>query len=141
MSSNALEAQGFTLGISDGTSPITYNDISEIKSISGPGGSATVIDVSDLSSSRKEKRLGLPDEGQLQLTINYIPTDTQHTLLRTQRSNRTLTQFQLTFTDASPKTTWTFSAYVNQFQLQNIQVDGTVEAQVTLEISGTITES
>jgi hypothetical protein len=98
-----------------------------------------VIDVSDLSSLAREKRMGLNDEGQLSFTINYIPSDTQHALLRTQRASRELTPFQLTFTDTGA-TTWEFTAYVNGFSVSGA-VDGVVEAQVTLEISGVITET
>lgn len=139
MSSNALESQGMVLKIGNGLSSETFTTIKEIKTFSGPGGSATVIDVSDLSSTAREKRMGLNDEGQLSFTINYIPSDTQHALLRTQRASRDLTSFQLVFTDAG-NTTWDFSAYVNGFSVSGA-VDGVVEANVTLEISGSITET
>jgi predicted secreted protein len=139
MSSNALESQGMLLKIGNGLSSETFATITEIKTFSGPGGSATVIDVSDLSSLAREKRMGLNDEGQLSFTINYIPTNTQHALLRTQRASRELTSFQLVFTD-NGNTTWDFEAYVNGFSVSGA-VDGVVEAQVTLEISGVITET
>ncbi len=140
MSSNALEAQGVELKIGNGSSPEIFNIIPEIKTFSGPNGSATVIDVTDLSSAAKEKRLGLADEGQLSFTINYIPKNTYHAALRTQRDNRELTNFKLVFTDNSPKTTWSFAAYVQGFAVSGA-VDGVVEANITLEISGAITES
>jgi predicted secreted protein len=139
MSSLALESQGMLLKIGNGLSSETFATITEIKTFSGPGGSATVIDVSDLSSLAREKRMGLNDEGQLSFTINYIPTNTQHALLRTQRASRELTSFQLVFTD-NGNTTWDFEAYVNGFSVSGA-VDGVVEAQVTLEISGAITET
>jgi predicted secreted protein len=140
MSVNALEAQGMQIKIGNGASPEVFTAISEIKTFSGPGGSATVIDVTDLSSSAKEKRLGLADEGQLSFTINYIPTNTQHDLLRTNRDARTLTNFKLVFTDDSPATNWSFAAYVQGFSVSGA-VDGVVEANITLEITGSITES
>jgi predicted secreted protein len=140
MSSNALEAQGMLLKIGNGASPEVFTAIKEIKTFSGPGGSAAVIDVTDLSSLAKEKRMGLADEGQLSFTINYIPNDTQHTLLRTQRANREETNFKLVFTDDSPATTWSFGAFVTGFSVSGA-VDGVVEANVTLEITGAITES
>ena len=140
MSSNALEAQGMLLQIGSGSPTVTYTTIKEIKTFSGPGGSATVIDVTDLSSTAKEKRLGLADEGQLSFTINYIPKDTQHTLLRTNRDARTLTPFKLVFTDGSPKSTWSFNAFIQGFAVSGA-VDGVVEANITLEITGSITEA
>lgn len=139
MSSNAIEAQGTTLKIGTGTSPITYTTIKEVKSFTGPGGSAAVIDVTDLSSTAKEKRMGLQDEGQLSFVMNYLPDDVQHALLRTNRASRVLTPFRLTFTDTSPAN-WTFNAYVTGFSVSGA-VDGVIEANVTLEITGSITET
>ena len=140
MSSNALEAQGMLIKIGNGASPQVFSTISEIKTFSGPTGSAAVIDVTDLSSSAKEKRMGLADEGQLSFTINYIPDNTQHTLLRTRRASRVETDFKMVFTDDSPSTTWSFSAFVTGFAVSGA-VDNVVEANVTLEITGSITQS
>ena len=140
MSSNALEAQGMLIKIGNGASPEVFSTISEIKTFSGPTGSAAVIDVTDLSSSAKEKRMGLADEGQLSFTINYIPDNTQHTLLRTRRASRVETDFKMVFTDDSPSTTWSFSAFVTGFAVSGA-VDNVVEANVTLEITGSITQS
>jgi predicted secreted protein len=140
MSSNALEAQGMLIKIGNGASPQVFSTISEIKTFSGPTGSAAVIDVTDLSSTAKEKRMGLADEGQLSFTINYIPDNTQHTLLRTRRASRDETDFKMVFTDDSPSTTWSFSAFVTGFAVSGA-VDNVVEANVTLEITGSITQS
>lgn len=140
MSSNALEAQGMLIKIGNGASPEVFTTIKEIKTFSGPSGSAAVIDVTDLSSLAKEKRMGLADEGQLSFTINYIPNDTQHALLRAKRASRAETNFRMVFTDDSPATTWTFGAFVTGFAVSGA-VDGVVEANVTLEITGAITEA
>ena len=140
MSTSALTSQGMTLAIQNTTvSPNAYQTIGEVSNINGPGGSAQVIDVTDLASTAKEKKMGLPDEGQITFDINFIPTDTQHALLRTARSNRTLTSFRITFTD-SPATTWTFNAYVTSFPMTN-GVDDVTKGNVTLEVTGTITEA
>jgi hypothetical protein len=133
MSSNAIEAQGITIARGTGSGTITYTTIPEVKSFTGPG-------VTDLSSLAKEKRMGLADEGQLQLTINYIPDNTVHMALRADRAARTKTPFRITFTDATPATTWSFEAFVTGFSVSGA-VDGVVEAQVTLEITGAITEA
>lgn len=138
MSSNALEVQGTEIKI--GTGPMTYITIPEVKSFSGPGGSAEVIDTTDLLSTSKEKRMGLPDEGQLEFTIMYLPKDAAHMALRTARQSRERTAFKLVFTDQSPKTEWSFNAFVTGFSVSGA-VDGVIEAQVTLEITGAIVEA
>jgi hypothetical protein len=139
MSSNALESQGMVLKRGDGGSPETFTAIPEITSISGPGGSAPIIDTTDLDSTAREKRLGLADEGQVSLDINYIPANAVHAGLRSDRANRSERNFQLIFTD-SPATTWSFAAFVPGFQINN-EVDGVTKASVTLEVTGAITES
>ena len=139
MSTSALESQGMTIGLGDAASPELYTTISEVSDISGPDGSASEIDATDLSSTAKEFKVGLKDEGQVSLTLNYIPADTQHAALRTARNNRTLNNYRITFTD-SPQTTWTFAAYVLGFSISN-GIDGLTQGSVSLRISGAITEA
>jgi len=139
MSSQALEAQGTVLKIGDSASPEVFTAIPEIKNFTGPGGSAAVIDVTDLSSAAKEKRMGLADEGQLSFVIHYIPSDTQHAALRAARASRVETNFQIEFTDASPATVWSFSGFVTTFSVAG-SVDGVIEGNVTIEITGAISE-
>lgn len=134
----ALPSQGMKLGIGSG-SPVTYNDIPEVVSFSGPGGSGQVIDVTNLASTAIEKIMGLPDEGQLGFEINYVPTNTYHAALRTARAAKTLTKFKLTFTDTGAME-WTFNAYVTGFTVSG-GVNSTIKASVTLELTGTITET
>lgn len=139
MSSNAIESQGMKIQIGSGSGPITYTDVPEIKTFSGPGGSASVQDATDLASTAKEKKMGLADEGQLQFTIFYIPDNTVHSQLRAARAARAKTPFKMIFTDAGD-TTWTFDAFVVGFSVSG-GVDAPVEAQVTLEITGAIVEA
>ncbi len=140
MSSKALEAQGTLLKIGNGATPEVFVKVPEIKTFSGPGGSASVIDVTDLSSTAKEKRMGLADEGQLSFTINYIPDDLQHKALRSARASRKVTNFKLIFTDDTPSTTWDFAGFITGFSVSG-SVDNVVEANVTIEITGSIVES
>ncbi len=135
MSVNALKAQGTKLQMAIG-SPTDFQDIAEIISFNGPAGSAPVIDVTDLSSAAKEKRLGLNDNGQLSFECNFLPADTGHAALKTAKEAGTLCHFKLVFTD-TPATTWTFTAFVMSLAVSGA-VDGVVKASVSLEISGTI---
>ena len=139
MSSNALESQGMVIQRGDGASPEVFTAIPEVTEISGPTGSANEIDVTDLSSSAKEFRMGLADEGEITLNMAFIPANAVHAALRTARAARTLGNFQLVFTD-SPATTWSFGAYVMTVPLSN-SVDEVTRGNVTLRISGIITES
>ena len=104
MSSSALQSQGMVIQIGDAASPELYTTIAEVMSIDGPGGSAAVIDVTDLSSTAKEKRAGLQDEGHVSFEMNYLPANVQHILLRTQRAAGTVTSFRIVFTDSQQRT-------------------------------------
>lgn len=140
MSVNALTSQGVQLKIGDAASPEVFTAIPEIVTFNGPGGAGQVIDVTDLDSAAMEKIMGLPDEGQLSFDINYLPDNTYHTLLRTNRGAQTLTNFKLVFTDGSPVTTWSFAGYITGFTVTG-GVNATIRAAVTIEITGAITES
>jgi len=83
--------------------------------------------------------MGLRDEGSLSLSLHFDPDNAVHDGLRSDRANRTRQQFRITFTDTIP-TVWTFYGYVTQFSVQG-GVDAVVEASVTIEIDGDITEA
>lgn len=141
MSTSALASQGMTLGVGNAASPEVYTSISDISDITGPDGSAGEIEVTDLSSSAKAFRRGLPDNGSVKFTIFYQPADTQHAQLFSDfsASTETARNYRITFTD-SPNTTWTFNAYVANFSISN-GLDGVTTADVSLRIKGTITEA
>jgi len=137
MSSSALEPQGVAIQIGDGTSPEVFNTIPEITNFDGPGGSANEIDTTDLAATARTFRMGLKDEGDFSFELFYIPANTYHTQLQTDRTNRTLRNFQVVLTD-SPQTTMSFAAYVREFSVSG-GVDDVLRANVTLRISGDVT--
>jgi hypothetical protein len=127
MASNALETQGVILKWN------TYT-VGEVVSFTGPGGQANVIDVTSLESTRREKRMGIPDEGQFTCEVNLVPDDTGQVALRADRASRTLRVAILELTDTDD-TIITFDAYCTQFSIQG-SVDDKVQASITLEITG-----
>ena len=140
--SGAIKGQETTISISTdgGTS---YIEIGEVQSFSGiGGGSASVIDVTHLKSTAKEKKVGLADEGQVQLEMNYIPTDAGQIALKTARSTQAGADIKIELADTglTAGTTFTFKAYVLSFG-KNGGVDDIIKASSTLEISGTVTET
>lgn len=135
MTVKAIESQGITVKYSVG-SPTTFASIANVTGFSGPGGSASVIDVTNLSSTAKEKLMGLPDEGQFTIDINLDPDDASHVALRGARAARTRTEFQITFTDSTPATA-TFFGYVLGFAV-SAAVDQAVKVSMTIEIDGAV---
>ena len=139
MSVNAIKTQGTKVAVGDGASPEVFTDIPEIVSFSGPGGSGQVIDVTDLDSTAVEKIMGLADEGQLTLDVNYIPDNAVHAGLVADRKAQTLRNIRITFTDVGA-TVWTFAAYILNFTGSG-GVNAATKSSITLEITGAITES
>jgi len=131
----AIESQGVTLWVDEGASPFTL--VGELVSFSGPDGQASVIDVTDLSSTAKEKLMGISDEGQISLELNLDPADSGQDRIRALRDSRAANNYQLYLSDTA-NTTLSFSAFALQFSIAG-GVDEKISLSVTLEISGAVT--
>lgn len=139
MSNNALEAQGLRIQIGNGVSPETFSDIEEVKTANPFSGSAAEIDTTSLMDTAKTIRMGLQDWGQVALTLNFLPKNTEHAMLIAAKRDRQPRNFKLILTDASPATTYSFAAYVTSVPL-TASVDAVIEGNVTLRITGDVTE-
>lgn len=133
----AIESQGITIQYTVGSPTGSLTGIANVTGFSGPSGSASVIDTTSLSSTAKEKLMGLPDEGQFSLDLNLDPDATSHIALRTARAARSRVEFKVNFTDATPAS-MTFWGYVLGFQPSGA-VDQQVKVSVTIEIDGPVT--
>jgi hypothetical protein len=133
----AIETQGTTFAIATAAytvSPTVYANVGEIVSFDGPGGQASIIDTTHLTSTAKEKLVGLRDEGQLTLGCNYSSTDTGQDHCQTARDNRERRQCKLTLSNGE---IWMFDAFVLGFAISGA-VDDKVSANITLEITGPV---
>jgi len=115
------------------------NAIAEVISASGPGGAATVGDISHLGSTAVEKMVFIPDEGQLTLEVNWYDGDTAQDALKADRASRTKRTVNLFLTDGSG-TILTFNAYCMTFAM-SAGVGQQVKGSITLEIDGVVTYS
>ena len=140
MSANALESQGITLAIDLGNvSPTVWTNVPETKDINFRTGSAAVIDVTDLSSTAREKRMGLADEGQCTFTLNLIPKNVAHAELISAKADRQIRHFRVVFTDGPNPSTYYFSGFVLSVPV-SAGVDAVIESNVTIEITGPVTQ-
>jgi hypothetical protein len=115
--------------------PVAYTAIGEVNSWDGPSGSANMYETTHLGSSAKEKQIGLPDEGQVTLSINWIQdTDAGQQAAAAARTARTSRTFKITFSDAS---TATFTGYVLGLTSSG-GVDDKVAGSITIEITGAV---
>lgn len=140
MPSNAVSAQGTLIKRGDRATPTeAFTTIGEIKTFNGPSTSRTIIDVSTLSSTAKEKRAGLKDHGEISFDINFVPDDTVLADLRADLNDSVPRNFQIVFPDTAA-TTWTFPALVTGFPVSG-GVDDVLKGTVTLTLTGDITEA
>jgi predicted secreted protein len=140
MPSGAISGFGTLLKLGDGATPTEgFTTIGEVKDIGGPDLKLNTADVTNHSSTDgwKEKIGTLLEGGQVAFKVNFIPTTATHSFstgLIKDMVNRTKRNFKLVFPDTGA-TTWTFAALVTQFK-PNEPVDGALEADVTLDITG-----
>jgi hypothetical protein len=141
---SSASANTFTFDVEDADavdagSALTYSRLLAVspKTFNGPGGSASVMDVTTLSSTAKRKRMGLMDEGQLGFTIHYVPGNEAHETMRTARKTRKPIFVEQVFSDG--RTAWGFQGYVLSFPVTG-SVDGVIESAVVIEIDGDIHE-
>jgi predicted secreted protein len=135
MSSTAQTAQGTVIAIDTGTGTPTWTPIVNVSDISGFDGKASEIDTTDLSSTAKERRLGLQDWGNVTLALNINLKDASHSALLAAKKAGTQKSFKVTLSDA---TTLAFSAFVATFPI-SAKVDGVYTGSVSLTITGDIT--
>lgn len=110
----------------------TMVEVGYVREMSGFDGEAPDVDVSHLRSLEREFLLGLPDPGNFSLQL-WVPStaDTSHARLRKLKELGTAAAFSLTLASGQVAA---FMALVKSFQLQPIQTDGAVGAQVSLRL-------
>ena len=141
----AFEAQGteFYWSTSTAASTGAANLIGEVTDFSGPGGQASIIDVTHLNSTAKEKLVGLRDEGQVSMTLNLSFSDAGQIALRADRASRSRRKCVIKFNDNTTdaaKTKAIFDGYCMGFSITGA-VDNKVSANAVIEITGAVTYS
>lgn len=143
MSNGAINSQGSKIYHDTGNSPGAYQEIENVKTITGPSGTAALIDVSNLSSTRKEYLPGLADNGQLQLECQFIggAASQQIDLLRMFNTNANPEFFMVKVPKDTTLTSFhlfTFQAIVTKWETSEA-VDSAVKLNITLQTTGGVT--
>ncbi len=85
-----------------------------IAEFNGPGGAASVIEVTTLGITGK--LMWMPDKGQCTINGNFLPVDTGLAFLKSLHADRKLGSFRCSMSD-SPYSHMAFSGYVLGFQI------------------------
>jgi len=120
---------------------LKMTNIGDITNFTGPGGNPSIIDITNLQSTAKEKLVSLPDEGQLTLEVNFNTSDAMQWALIADRKARQRRAFDIRFTDqtatdssALPSNVM-FWGYPTGFSISG-GVDAAMKGSLTIEIDG-----
>ncbi len=137
MTASAIKGQATVLSIGAVTgSPAALITIGDIVDFTGPGGSAAVIDVTSLESTAIDKLIGLPDEGQVSMSLNLVFGDEVQRECWEARAAQEIRNFSIVFTDTA-STELTFTGFVLEFSISGA-VNDKVSANITIEVSGLV---
>jgi hypothetical protein len=117
--------------------PITFTQVKNLKTIAGLDGTAADIDVSNLDSTAKENRPGLPDSGQWTMQVDDDPTDPGQIAVRAaaQSTPPLVKQWQVTYPNGK---VLTFTAWVKKYSV-SAAVDQVIKGDIALRITGPYT--
>lgn len=125
-----------TTGSTPTATPVQWTTVNNLKTFTGFDGEASEIDVTNLSSTAKEYRLGLVDNGKFSIEVDYDGADNGQLACKAAQVAGTLKNFKLTLPDTH---TYTFTAFVKKVPLSG-GVDQVVKiSSIDLRISGAVT--
>lgn len=137
MPSTASSAQGTTLEVQAAGSPTTWLPVGNFTTWSGPSGEAAEIDVTNLSSTRKEYLIGLADEGNYTFNLHYDPDDAGQARMKALRASGGVGRFRLTHPTSAVEE---FNGFVKSFPRDG-GVDSAIAAAVNIRVTGEVEES
>lgn len=140
---SAIKSQGTTVHISeeDADSTVygsaTFVQVGQVKNVNPPSGEAADIDVTNLSSTAKEYLTGLPDEGNIEISMNYDPDDTGQLELIDAKDAQTRRWLKITWSSGDFQY---IKALVKKYNV-GAGVDSATEASASFRTSGAWTRA
>ena len=117
---------------------ITWAVVEEANDVKLGGISVSSIDVTHLLSTSKEFIAGLKDNGTCDISCNFINGAVQ-TLMRTDTNTGTTSPYQIAISSGAQTIYFTFYGFITKYAGPDAKVDGKLEIQMTLKVTGDIT--
>ena len=117
--------------------------VGNVVSISGPNRSVGTVETTNLNSTERTFRPTILDNGEVTVTIQFDPDDTQHIALEglLTASPLAAATWVITMTDATPST-YTVSGILTSFDVDTAaSVDDLTMATLTIKVTGAITKA
>jgi len=139
MQSKAIGTQGTKLYWSDDEIKKITEEclIGEVKGWSGPSESTSEIDVTHLNSDAKEYLIGLVDNGELSLEVNFVVDDAVQIRMRKDMQDRVKRAWCIQLTDKDKHQIWGLG-YVKSFPITGSANDA-IRATIAIRITGKVT--
>ncbi|SEG14667.1 hypothetical protein [Marinobacterium lutimaris] len=129
----AVPSQGTVWEIEDPATPGEYIQIKGHKSYQVNEGSPPVNDETVLDSTYQEKSIGLPDAGNIALTVQRNTADPGQAATKTHKAAGALTTLRVTETDS---TVTTYDVFVMSHPWSGSANGGGNEGTINFEVSG-----
>ncbi|WP_165068272.1 phage tail tube protein [Paludisphaera rhizosphaerae] len=127
--------QGTTLSVAKVAG--TYTALGQITSIDGPSSSVGSIETTNLSSTRKTYRPGIPDGGEISATIQMDPADANQVYLAGLADAPVVKSWQVSF-PTTPATLFTVDGFLTDFSPSAGGVEDVTEVSVTIKCTGAV---
>ena len=133
----AIDSSGFaTAGTTGTASPQTFSKVGNVQDFTPDGGTATVIDVTNMDSTAKEKRQGLQDNGNYALTYDADDTDVGQLRLIAARAAQAVVVFKQYYPGGLKIRAW--QGFVQKITEPVAGVDKVLRCSATLVVTGPI---
>lgn len=136
-SGNAIE---FEYSTSSTGSPLVFVALAEVKAISRNAAASDEIDFTHYGSTRKELRLGLPNDGTWEITCNFLPLDSGHSDIIGLGESKDLRFYRIRYpksdTTSSNRCTETFSGVIETYGINPPAADGTTPVDLVFTVKG-----
>lgn len=135
-----LDSTGLAYTSGGTATPTTYTAVANVTGISEfESGSASEIDVTHLTSTAKEKRLGLVDNGAFSLQIQHSNADAGQAALQARRLDGAAVNMKIILPSGTTPTA-SFSGLIKKFS-KSAAVDGVVTGSCDVTVNGAVTWS
>ena len=133
----AIDSSGFAAAGTSGTAiPQTFSKVGNVQDFTPDGGTATVIDVTNMDSTAKEKRQGLQDNGNYALTYDADDTDVGQLRLLAARAAQAVVVFKQFYPGGLKIRAW--QGFVQKVTEPVAGVDKVLRCSATLVVTGPI---
>lgn len=133
MATGAMTALGTTLAINPGGG---YVVVAEVFAITPPNETRPTIDATHYGSTAAEFIMGLPNFGECQFSMNFIPSSPSEDMILALPST-TSAPIQITWPNG---VTWSFNG-IRSGYVPAAPLDNRMTAQVTFKVTGTVIRS